>query len=150
MSNNRNSYMLSPDERSILDMYVSLYNQNNQQLTTMQETQQSILHNINHILNIQNANSTEVDPNTANKIVGLITEWQKNDGSVEIRNKNSQIGGTMRLGEYKSRILPNTLAYQIYNSLEISERHRHRYEINHNYINMIEEAGGLFSAFSST
>lgn len=57
MSNNNNFYTLSPDQRSILDMYVSLYNQNNQQLTTMQETQQRIFHNINHILSFQTANT---------------------------------------------------------------------------------------------
>ncbi|MDE5891020.1 MAG: gamma-glutamyl-gamma-aminobutyrate hydrolase family protein, partial [Bacteroidales bacterium] len=84
-----------------------------------------------NVLGLKDAISTEVNPSTANPVIDLM-EDQK---STTIK------GGTMRLGAYKCRLEKDSLAYRIYGSELISERHRHRYEFNNDYLQMIEEAG---------
>jgi len=82
-------------------------------------------------------------------IVGLMTEWAKEDGSKEKRSEDGDLGGTMRLGAYPCTLVPDTLAYNIYNGAkEISERHRHRYEVNVDFKQKLEEAGMKFSGLS--
>jgi CTP synthase len=100
------------------------------------------------VAKIEDANSTELDPDTKNPIVGIITQWSKENGVCEKRDYKSQIGGTMRLGKYKAIVKENTLAYEIYRQQEIAERHRHRYEINYSYCQKLESFGCRFSAFS--
>ncbi len=101
-----------------------------------------------NVAGISNANSTEIDKNTADPIVGLITEWVNKEGQIETRDLNTKVGGTMRLGSYEAFVKEGTLAHKLYSSSVIQERHRHRYEINHNYISQIEKHGAIFSSFS--
>lgn len=101
-----------------------------------------------NVLNIQDANTTEVDPETQNPIISLINEWQKPDGTIEKRTNTSEIGGTMRLGLYEASIRKDTLAYKVYKAESIKERHRHRWEVNYKYLEKFANSNGIFSAFS--
>lgn len=94
---------------------------------------------------LKNANSTEFDPNTENPIIGLINEWEKESGEIIRRDENSDLGGTMRLGEQKAPILKNSLANKIYGS-EVNERHRHRYEVNNFYVDRLIKSGLIVSS----
>ncbi len=98
---------------------------------------------------LADANSTEFNPYSPHQVVGLITEWQAADGSVEIRNANSDLGGTMRLGAQACPTVPNTMAAAIY-GVQVNERHRHRYEVNNNYVAQLEAAGLVISARTPT
>ena len=97
---------------------------------------------------LEGACSTEFDTTTPHPIIGLITEWQKEDGSVEQRDQDSDLGGTMRLGGYSCLVDEGSLAHEVYGQIEIVERHRHRYEFNNNYKSALEEAGLRFSGMS--
>jgi CTP synthase len=94
-----------------------------------------------NVCHLEGANSTEFDASTAHPVIGLITEWIDTDGNVEKRSKDSDMGGTMRLGAQKSYLVANTMAQNIYGADEILERHRHRYEVNNNYVPQLQEAG---------
>ena len=97
-----------------------------------------------NVLGIHDAHSSEWNT-TGTKIVELIEQFQKND-TIEKRTKETAIGGTMRLGEYVTTITNKTsLAYKIYKSHEISERHRHRYEVSTNHQPQFEQKGMIFS-----
>ena len=80
-------------------------------------------------------------------MVGLLTEWER-DGQVETRSAGDDLGGTMRLGAYPCALADGSLARKIYGAAEISERHRHRYEVNVNYMNRLSAAGLSFSGMS--
>lgn len=110
--------------------------------------QVAVIEYARHKAGLTNAFSTEFDANTPHPVIGLITEWQKEDGSVEQRDHDSDLGGTMRLGGYPCVLKPGSLAQQIYGEDEIVERHRHRYEFNNNYKQQLEEAGLVFSGMS--
>ena len=92
------------------------------------------------------ASSTEFGE-TKEPVVGLMTEWLKGN-MLEKRSKSGDLGGTMRLGAYRALLKEGTLISKIYGSTEISERHRHRYEVNHDYIDTLEEQGLVFSGMS--
>src|SRR5437899_2062069 len=94
-----------------------------------------------HRAALDGANSTEFDPDTPHPVVALITEWQNRDGSVERRAANSDMGGTMRLGAQPCDVVPGSLAHRIYGATTVSERHRHRYEVNNHYLPRLESAG---------
>ena len=94
------------------------------------------------------ANSTEFDLKTSYPVVALIDEWQTTDGSVEKRDANVDLGGTMRLGAQEVELKPNSLAAKIYGATQIRERHRHRYEVNNHYIKQLEDAGLVFGGVS--
>ena len=94
-----------------------------------------------NVAGMENANSTEFDPDTAFPVVGLITEWLDADGSKEARNESSDLGGTMRLGSQLCHLTEGSKVHQMYGSTEIYERHRHRYEVNNNLRQQIEDAG---------
>jgi CTP synthase len=100
-----------------------------------------------HLAGLENANSTEFDPNTPHPVIALIDEWQDSDGTVQKRNAQSDLGGTMRLGAQSSDVSPGTLAHQIYGKL-VTERHRHRYEANEHYLERLQEAGLVISAIT--
>ena len=102
-----------------------------------------------HKAGLVGAYSTEFDTTTPHPIIGLITEWQKEDGSVEMRDQDSDLGGTMRLGGYACLLEEGSLAHTIYGQSEVIERHRHRYEFNNNYKSVLEEAGLRFSGMSA-
>jgi CTP synthase len=98
---------------------------------------------------MENANSTEFDPDTPYPVVGLITEWLDADGSKEIRDVSTDLGGTMRLGSQKCHLLADSKVATSYGATEIFERHRHRYEVNNNLRDEIEKAGLTVSGLSS-
>ncbi|HEY7903911.1 MAG TPA: CTP synthase [Casimicrobiaceae bacterium] len=87
------------------------------------------------------ANSTEFDATTPHPVVALITEWQDHDGTIQKRDAQSDLGGTMRLGAQPCEVVPGSLAHRIYGSTVVSERHRHRYEVNNHYLSRVEAAG---------
>ena len=99
-----------------------------------------------NVLNLKDANSSEFC-NTNNKVVGLMTEWLQNNQKVK-RTEKSDKGGTMRLGSYPCQIQKGSLINKIYGSLEISERHRHRYEVNKDYIDKFRDKGFIYSGMS--
>ena len=94
-----------------------------------------------HICCLTGAHSSEMEPTTPHPVVALITEWQDADGSLEKRDAQSDLGGTMRLGAQTCHLVEGSLAQKVYGASEIRERHRHRYEINNNYVAQIEAAG---------
>lgn len=96
----------------------------------------------------KNANSTEFDADTAYPVVALVTEWLNNSGSKETRDQHSNLGGSMRLGCQKSTLVDNSMIKQIYQVEEIFERHRHRYEVNENYLDELQHAGLLIAGYS--
>ncbi|MDC1220584.1 CTP synthase [Candidatus Thioglobus sp.] len=95
------------------------------------------------------ANSTEFDENTNYPVIGLITEWQDENGETQKRDSESHLGGTMRLGGQECELVKGTHSQKIYGSEKVVERHRHRYEVNNNLISKIEEAGLKISGRSS-
>ena len=101
-----------------------------------------------NVVDLKKANSTEFNPKTPHPVVALISEWKTKDGKIEHRNEASELGGTMRLGAQKSRIKKNTLAYDIYGDY-VNERHRHRYEVNNNYVKALSKAGLTISSRTS-
>jgi CTP synthase len=98
-----------------------------------------------NVANLKDANSTEFNADSSHKLIGLITEWKDATGKVEVRDENSDLGGTMRLGAQSCPIVPNTLAASIYGA-QVNERHRHRYEVNNNYVEQLKKAGMVISA----
>ncbi|HEC73299.1 MAG TPA: CTP synthase [Methylophaga aminisulfidivorans] len=110
--------------------------------------QVAVIEYARHKAGMPEAYSTEFDLNTPDPVIGLITEWQKEDGSVEQRDHKSDLGGTMRLGGYPCVLKQDSLAQKIYGADEIVERHRHRYEFNNNYKDSLEKAGLVFSGMS--
>ena len=90
---------------------------------------------------LDGANSTEVDPDTPHPVIALISEWTDDQGQVEVRDRDSDLGGTMRMGEQECRLSCESLTYKIYGAVDIKERHRHRYEVNDNYVADWERAG---------
>ncbi|OSI18003.1 CTP synthase [Neisseria dumasiana] len=101
------------------------------------------------VAGMEGANSTEFDLKTAYPVVALIDEWQTADGSVEKRDENTDLGGTMRLGAQEVELKPDSLAARIYGSTEIKERHRHRYEVNNNFLLQLEQAGLVIGGVSA-
>ncbi|MFM2035771.1 MAG: synthetase, partial [Pseudomonadota bacterium] len=100
-----------------------------------------------HVAGLKDANSTEFEPDCANPVIALITEWKDADGTIKTRDKNSDLGGTMRLGAQSSDVAKGTLAHQIYGDV-VTERHRHRYEANVNFLDTLREAGLVISALT--
>jgi len=100
-----------------------------------------------HMAGLTNANSTEFDPDTPNPVIALITEWKDADGTIKTRSENSDLGGTMRLGAQSSDVAKGTLAHEIYGDV-VTERHRHRYEANVNYLDKLRDAGLVISALT--
>jgi CTP synthase len=95
---------------------------------------------------IDKASSTEFG-STEEPVVGIITEWMSEDG-LQTRAVGGDLGGTMRLGAYPAKLSPNSQVASIYNATEISERHRHRYEVNGSYREALERDGLIFSGMS--
>lgn len=108
--------------------------------------QLAVIEAARNLVGLTNASSTEFGP-TEEAVVGLMTEWVQGNQKVE-RSSTSDMGGTMRLGAYKAVLGRDTKVAEIYGSTEISERHRHRYEVNINYKERLEQQGLLFSGMS--
>ena len=94
-----------------------------------------------NVCGLARANSTEFDRDTPHPVIGLITEWIDIDGKVEVRDEDSDLGGTMRLGAQNSYLVPGSMAQEIYGTDVILERHRHRYEVNNKYVQTLQDAG---------
>lgn len=94
-----------------------------------------------HVAGLNGAHSSEFNASTSHPVIELIAEWKAEDGSIEKRDVNSDMGGTMRLGGQTCQLLDNTLAQSAYGSDSIVERHRHRYEFNNNYLEQLTAAG---------
>ncbi len=99
-----------------------------------------------NVLKIKDANSSEFKPKSKS-VVGLMTEWTKGN-KIELRNKDSNKGGTMRLGSYKAKLKKNSMIHSIYKKNIINERHRHRYEVNEKFISKFKNKGYIFSGMS--
>jgi CTP synthase len=102
-----------------------------------------------HVAGLEGANSTEFDTACAHPVIALIEEWKDRDGSIQKRSASSDLGGTMRLGAQSSDVKAGTLAHQIYGPV-VTERHRHRYEANVNYLDQLQAAGLVISALTQT
>ena len=98
-----------------------------------------------NVCGLEGANSTEFDPDTPHPVVALITEWLDRTGRIETRTEKSDLGGTMRLGAQACPVEPETRAAAIYGPT-VSERHRHRYEVNNVYVPQLEAKGYRVSA----
>lgn len=102
-----------------------------------------------NVVALADANSTEFNKGTTNPVIGLITEWQNADGSVEQRDEASDIGGTMRLGGQECVLTDNSLSRKLYDKEIIKERHRHRYEFNNQYREPLQAHGMIMSGTSA-
>jgi len=100
------------------------------------------------VAGLEGAHRPEFDRQTAHPVIALITEWQDRTGAIEERDENSDLGGTMRLGGQECRLSRDTLARRTYGRDVIVERHRHRYEFNNAYLEILEKAGLVFSGWS--
>ena len=101
-----------------------------------------------NVLGWEGAHSTEFDSETKYPVVGLIAEWMSASGELEKRGLGSDLGGTMRLGEQKALLKSGSRVQQIYGSSSVGERHRHRYEVNDQYLDKIQSNGLIVSATS--
>jgi CTP synthase len=95
------------------------------------------------------AHSTEFQVDAEHPVIGLITEWQDRDGTLNTRDEGSELGGTMRLGAQDCMLEADTRARSMYGVDQIRERHRHRYEFNNGYLQQLSDAGMVFSGFSA-
>jgi len=102
-----------------------------------------------NVAGLTDAHSSEFSTDTTHPVIALITEWQDENGRVEKRNANSDMGGTMRLGGQTCQLLENTLARSAYGAESIIERHRHRYEFNNHYLQQLSDAGLIIGGKSS-
>ncbi len=113
--------------------------------------QLAVIEYARNVLGIKDASSTEFGPyedkNGIGPLVGLMTEWMRGN-VLETRRHDGDLGGTMRLGAYECELIAGTLAAKIYDADAISERHRHRYEVNMHYRDQFEPSGMIFSGIS--
>ena len=110
--------------------------------------QVAVIEYARNVVGLVGAGSTEFEPHTSHPVIALITEWVDTDGNREIRNESSDIGGTMRLGGQPCRLKKGTTPHLCYQQDEIVERHRHRYEVNNNYVDRLEKAGLIIAGRS--
>ena len=110
--------------------------------------QVAVIEAARHQVGLKAADSTEFNNKTPDPVIALITEWKTGDGAIEKRNENSDLGGTMRLGAQQCRLSAGTKVREIYGAEVIVERHRHRYEMNTNYVPRLEQVGLQVSAWS--
>lgn len=103
--------------------------------------QTAVIEFARNVAGLTHANSTEFNKNTPYPVVGLISEWEAHDGSVNVRDEHCDLGGTMRLGGQLCRLTPDSLAKKVYGKSEIIERHRHRYEVNNAFIETLMSHG---------
>jgi len=102
-----------------------------------------------NVLGLEEANSTEFNRKTPHPVIGLITEWTDKEGRLETRDENTDLGGTMRLGSQQSHLEEDSKACDVYGKPSVFERHRHRYEVNNNYLEQLREGGLKISAWSA-
>ncbi len=110
--------------------------------------QVAVIEYARNVLGLSKAHSSEFNPKTPDPVIALITEWMDRDGTVETRDENTDLGGTMRLGAQTCKLVPGTRTRRAYGAEEINERHRHRYEFNNNYLEQLQDAGLVISGLS--
>jgi CTP synthase len=103
--------------------------------------QSAVIEFARNVCGLSDAHSTEFSSTTENPVVGLITEWTTAEGDTEQRTEDSDLGGTMRLGGQECRLDPGSLSAAAYDQETILERHRHRYEVNNNFVEILEKNG---------
>ena len=108
--------------------------------------QLAVIEAVRHLGGIPDATSSEFGP-SEHAIIGLMTEWLRGD-QLEKRQKDGNLGGTMRLGAYPCHLQKGSKVHEIYGADEIQERHRHRYEVNLNYKDAYDKAGLVFAGLS--
>ena len=111
--------------------------------------QTAVIEFARNVVGLTKANSTEFDKTTPYPVIGLISEWLEADGRVSLRDENADLGGTMRLGAQLCKIENDTLAFKIYNNSQIVERHRHRYEVNNQFVEALVQHGLVISGRSA-
>ena len=111
--------------------------------------QSAVIEFARNVLSLKDANSTEFNKNTPDPVIGLITEWVNKEGSLEIRDESSDLGGSMRLGGQECRLVSGARTREIYGADVIVERHRHRYEVNNNYVDRLQQAGLRIGGWSA-
>ena len=109
--------------------------------------QMAIIEAARNLCGIEDATSSELS-DVGTHVIGLMTEWETEEGGKEQRSEDTDLGGTMRLGAYPAKLVEGSRVAEIYGSEEISERHRHRYEVNINYREQLEDQGLVFSGLS--
>ncbi len=103
-----------------------------------------------HVMGLTSANSTEFDKQTQYPIIAMITEWMEGDGTKNLRDEHSDLGGTMRLGGQICKLENDSHAKHIYNNHDqIVERHRHRYEVNNHFVEELVANGMVISGRSA-
>lgn len=103
--------------------------------------QVAVIEYARHCANLQDANSTEFALDTEHPVVGLVTEWRQQDGQIIQRSQQSDLGGTMRLGAQTCYVEQGSLTQKLYGKTSMTERHRHRYEVNNHYVPTLQQAG---------
>jgi CTP synthase len=103
--------------------------------------QVAVIEYARNLAGLTDAHSTEFKPECKDPVVALISEWVTAEGAVELRDEHSDLGGTMRLGAQECRLEPGSIAQSCYGQPVIVERHRHRYEVNNNYLTQLQAAG---------
>ena len=101
-----------------------------------------------NVVGLEGAHSTEIDPGTEHPVIGLVTEWRDRGGETVHRSSDSEMGGTMRLGEQRCELALGSLARNLYQADTVFERHRHRYEVNNRYVSPMQQGGMRFSGKS--
>ena len=100
------------------------------------------------VAGLAGAHSTEFDRATPHPVIALITEWRDETGQVERRDEHADLGGSMRLGGQNCRLEPGSLARRVYGTPQVRERHRHRYEFNNRYLDLLKDSGLRFCGWS--
>ncbi|HAU1882806.1 TPA: CTP synthase [Legionella pneumophila] len=111
--------------------------------------QTAVIEFARNVVGLTGANSTEFNKDTLYPVLGLISEWMDADGSKQIRDENTDLGGTMRLGGQYCHLAEGTLARKVYGKPQIIERHRHRYEVNNKYVDSLVKHGLIISGRSA-
>lgn len=111
--------------------------------------QTAVIEFARNVVGWTDANSTEFNLKTTHPVIGLITEWITAEGDKETRDEASDLGGTMRLGAQECRLEKDSKAHEIYGADVIVERHRHRYEVNNNFIDQLRQAGLKIGGWSA-
>ncbi|WP_280562762.1 MULTISPECIES: CTP synthase [unclassified Chromohalobacter] len=111
--------------------------------------QVAVIEYARHVAGWADANSTEFTHDTQHPVVGLITEWVTPEGKIELRDAASDLGGTMRLGGQVCHLTQGTRAHAAYGLEDITERHRHRFEVNNQFVEALQDAGLVISGKSA-
>ena len=111
--------------------------------------QTAIIEYARNVVGLPGANSTEFDKQTPYPVIALISEWMAGDGSVNVRDEHSDLGGTMRLGAQMCKLEAGSLAMRVYDKPQIVERHRHRYEVNNRFVDALVQHGLIIAGRSA-